>query len=102
MADRENVKLAKELLELKAKIKKEEKIIADMGEKVNQKNVQRLETLKRKHPFKVNNALDGDGYETGKGDIFFPLNMQSSSLTQGGYINEIKSNFKSNIDFKTF
>jgi hypothetical protein len=48
MADRENVKLAKELLELKAKIKKEEKIIADMGEKVNQKNVQRLETLKRK------------------------------------------------------
>jgi hypothetical protein len=48
MADQNQLKIAKELLELKAKIKKEEKIIAEMGEKVHQKNVQRLEALKRK------------------------------------------------------
>ena len=48
MADQNQLRIAKELLELKAKIKKEEKIIADMGEKVHQNNVKRLEALKRK------------------------------------------------------
>ena len=45
--DQKQVKLAKQLLELKQKIKAEEKIIAGQGEKINSKNVATLERLKK-------------------------------------------------------